>query len=266
MRNIRVALSGSGFKFPALVGALMAIRDSGYNVIELAGTSGGSIVAALAACGMNLEDMKTMTLNRNWSEMLTADPFSWFKGASSGYCSGNNLLKWISEETYGASFADLRIPLTIMSSDASTELPFEFSKNSTPNTKVAFAARCSACIPVVYSAVKFQGALLQDGGLVNNIPVDKLVKDDVLRLGVQLVSKTAPLTSGRHSIGELLSRDLNMILSANENTHVEMDEYEGAKFAFIETGYANGLDRNMSIKIRTRLYNDAYASTLHALT
>ena len=75
-KPIRVALSGSGFKFPAHVGALHAIRDAGYEVIEIAGTSGGSIVASLAAVGMDLDIMKALTLTRDWADMLTFSPWS----------------------------------------------------------------------------------------------------------------------------------------------------------------------------------------------
>lgn len=264
MKPIRVALSGSGFKFPAHVGALMAIRDAGFTPVEYAGTSGGSIVAALAACGLNLDALRVMTLTRDWSDMLTFDVLTALR--LKGYCSGNALLDWITDQTMHATFNDLNVPLTIMSSDASIETGFEFSHKTTGSTPIAFAARCSACIPVVYAAVPFQGAVLQDGGLVNNIPVDKLVVDSVPRLGIQLTSKTAPLQKGgRLSIIDLLARDVNMMLSANENTHVDLDEHEGAHFAFIETGYANGLDRNMSREIRTRLYSDGYKGTAAAL-
>lgn len=263
MKPIRLALSGSGFKFPAHVGALLAVRDAGFTPVEYAGTSGGSIVAALAASGMNLDDMKELTLTRDWSDMLTFSPFTALRGK--GYCSGNALLNWMSRKTKGVTFNDLNVPLTIMSSDASIETGFEFSRKMTGTTPIAFAARCSASIPLVYAAVPFQGATLQDGGMVNNIPVDKLKNDAVPRLGIQLVSKTTPISNGCASLGDLLARDLNMMLSANENTHVDMDELEGAHFAFVETGYAGGLDRNLSPVVRRRLLNDGYEATRKVL-
>jgi NTE family protein len=171
----------------------------------------------------------------------------------------------MTQKTNGVTFNDLNVPLTIMSSDASTESGFEFSRERTASTPIAFAARCSACIPLVYAAVPFQGAMLQDGGLVNNIPVDKLEIDAIPRIGIQLVSKTVPISHGSTSLLGLLGRDLNMVLSANENTHVDLDEHEGAHFAFVETGYAGGLDRNMSLVVRRRLLNDGYEATQKAL-
>jgi NTE family protein len=265
MRPIRVAFSGSGFRFPAHVGALLAIRDAGFTPVEYAGTSGGSIVAALAACGMDLDAMKELTLHRDWSDMLTFSPWSALRGR--GYCSGNALLDWLNEQTFGATFNDLKMPLTIMASDAVTETGFAFSKATTGTTSVAFAARCSACIPAVYAAVPFQGAVLQDGGLVNNIPVDKLVVDDVPRIGIQLVSKMAPVSKGgSFSVIDLLARDVNMLLAANENADVDLDLHAGAHFALIETGYASGLDRNMPLDVRNTLFWAGYKGTLDAVS
>ena len=119
MKALRLALSGSGFKFPAHVGALMAIRDAGFTPIEYAGTSGGSIVAALAASGMDLDTMKSLTMTRDWSDMLTFSVLSILGGK--GFCSGDTLLDWITKTTNGATFDDLTVPLTIMASDASNE-------------------------------------------------------------------------------------------------------------------------------------------------
>lgn len=263
MKPIRVALSGSGFKFPAHVGALMAIADTGFTPIEYAGTSGGSIIATLAACGMPLDVMRKMTLTRDWSDMLSFSP--WSAITDMGYCSGSALLDWITKKTSGKTFADLDVELTVVASDVSTEKPFIFSKENTPATKVALAARASASIPFVYSAVNFQNALLMDGGCVNNIPVDKLTVDDVPRMGVQLISNCTPLAGGVHSIFDIAPRVIDMMLSANENAHVDFGTKLGAKFVFVETGYASGLDRNMSASIREELMNDGYKSTKEAL-
>lgn len=263
MKPIRIALSGSGFKFPAHVGALLAVRDAGYTPIEYAGTSGGSIVATLAASGMSVEDMKLLTLSRDWSSMLSFSP--WALLTQLGYCSGSTLLDWLCTQTSRKTFAQLPVGLTVMASDIAQESGFVFSKTHTPDTAVALAARASSAIPFVFAPVKLPDVLLMDGGMVNNIPVDVLIKDDVPRLGVQLVSKTSPLGVGRYGLLDLAPRVLELMLSANENIHIDLDEHDGAHFAFVETGYANGLDRNMNMATRERLLNDGYAAARDAL-
>lgn len=258
MKPIRIALSGSGFKFPAHVGALLAVRDAGFTPIELAGTSGGSIVATLAACGMTVDQMRDLTLSRDWSDMLNLS--IWSMLTNLGYCSGSALLDWITQQTAGKTFADLDVDLVVMASDVANQRTFEFSKATTPDVKVALAARASAAIPFVYSPVQLQGSMLMDGGMVNNIPIDRLTIDQVPRLGIQLVSKGAPLAAGMHTIFDVAPRVIDLMLSSNENTHVDLGAACGAKLAFVETGYASGLDRNMAPEVRLRLLQDGYTA------
>jgi NTE family protein len=263
VKPIRLALSGSGFKFPAHVGALMAVRDAGYTPIEFAGTSGGSIVAALAAADVPLDWMQRQALERDWSDMLTFSPWSLL--TNMGYCSGGALLDWMREFTGRVTFAELPRRLTIMASEVGTATAFTFSRDHTPDCEVALAARASAAIPFAYAPVQRRGAFLMDGGMVNNIPADKLTVDDVPRLGVQLVSKQAPLAAGVHTFVSMIPRLLNLMLSANENTHVSLSRQMGACISFVETGYASGLDRNMPVQIRERLMFDGYTAVAASL-
>ena len=49
MKQVRLAFSGSGFLAPIHAGAACAFLDAGVQIVEVAGTSGGSIAAALIA-------------------------------------------------------------------------------------------------------------------------------------------------------------------------------------------------------------------------
>lgn len=262
-KPIRVALSGSGFKIPAHVGALTAIYDAGYLPIEYAATSGGSIVAGLAACGMPLNWMREQCLTRDWSDMLTFSP--WAMLTKMAFCSGETLHAWLKEHTGGVTFGELGRDLTVMASDLQTMGPFEFSRTHTPDVPVALALRASAAIPFAYAAVQHQGAWLLDGGMVNNIPADRLQVGVVPRLGVQLVSKTVPLQAGFHTPFSIIPRVISLMLSAQESTHVSLSEQLGASIVFVDTSYANGLDRQMPLEIRQRLLDDGYAATAAAL-
>jgi NTE family protein len=256
MKQFRIALSGSGFKFPAHGGALAAIYASGGEIIELAGTSGGSIIAALHACGMSRADMVDLTMSRDWSDMMGFSPLALLR---LGYCNGKNMLSFLTSATAGKTFGDLSIGLTIMTTDVTNGCPFEFSKANTPDAPVALAARASASIPFVYQPVEYKGRLLMDGGCLNNVPLDKLTIDAVPRIGVHLVSREKPLSPGVHTIFDIAPRIIGMILDANDHAHTEIGELEGAKAAFVETGYASGMDRNMPQDIRHRLFADGFA-------
>lgn len=263
MKNIRLAFSGSGFKFPAHVGAFNAIVELGYTPIEVAGTSGGSIISALIASGMSAEEMKELSMTYDWSPMLSFSPLSMITGK--GYCNGKNLLNFLLEKTKGLKFSDLPIDLTIMSSDITNLRPFKWSKETTPYAQIALASRASASIPIVYNPVVYNGTIHMDGGMANNIPVMKLKQDDVLRVGIELVSTGTPLSPGPHNTPSLSPRTIELMLSSNESTQVMFGQYSGAKIVDVETGFCSGLDRNMTTETRQKLYDNGYNSVMSSL-
>lgn len=263
-RPIRVALSGSGFRLGAHLGALQAIEDAGYEVIEISGTSGGSIVASLYASGMSLADLKSLCLSLDWSPMMSFSP--WTLITKRAYCSGNALLDFLTEQTGAKKFADVPVALKVVASDLLTEREFEFGKASTPDAPIALAARASASIPLVFSPVAYQDAMLVDGGCTDNIPVSNLTVDEVPRVGIFLESGDSPLKSGRYGLAALAPRIIDLLLASNEASHVELDTKNGATIVLVPTGYASSLDRNMPTAIRQRLIDDGYAATKAALS
>lgn len=264
MKPIRVALSGSGFRLPAHVGALAAIEDAGYTVAQLAGTSGGSIVAALYAAGASTDELRELCLAMYWSPMMAPTPWSIL--GLRAWSSGKRMLDFLDEQTDGLTFADLDpdIDLRIIASDLAYEREFVFDRERTPDLKIALAARASASIPAVYEPVELDGHVLQDGGLCDNIPAKHLTVDDVPRLGIYLDSQDGPLGRGR-CIWDLAPRIIDLMLASNEGAQMLFDEHVGARILHVPTGYASSFDRHMPRETRQRLYDDGYAATEQAL-
>ena len=263
-KPIRVALSGSGTKAPAHCGALAAILDSGFAITELCGTSGGALVAALYACGMPIAALKSLAMTMDWAPLMSGSLWSIITGK--GYSSGDALLKFMQTNTGGKTFADLDIDLTIVSSDISNEVPYLFSKALTPEAPVAFAGRASASIPIFFQPVLIGDAVLVDGGLVSNCPVDLLTVDDVPRIGIELAGKDSPLVKGRYGITKLAPHLIDLMIQSTEDAHIEIGRMKGATVAQVPCGYASPLDRNMTLAIRARLFNDGYSATAAALS
>lgn len=268
MKPIRVALSGSGFRLGAHLGALQAIADAGYRVIELAGTSGGSIVAALFASGMDLAVMRELCMHQDWAPMMRWSPMSMLR--REGLCNGNPLLRFLTAMTSNVTFADLSVDLKVVAANLLSEREFEFSRAATPNVPIALAARASASIPIVFPAVSVAGALLVDGGTCDNVPAGRLTVDDVPRIGIYLVSDDAPLPPAtderKYGLLDLLPRLIDMMLAANETAHVDLASRNGATIVRVPTGYASSFDKHMSPALRQRLYDDGYTSTRAALS
>ena len=263
-KPIRIAFSGSGFKAPAHVGALCAVVDAGFEPVEYAGTSGGSIVAALAACGTTPAELKSLALEMDWSGMLSFSPWSLLTKIA--WCSGDALKTWLDSMTAGKVFGELKANLTVMASDLDSMAPAEFSTLKTPQASIALAVRASTAIPFVYAPVKFGRQVLVDGGLVNNIPADKLFSmTNCPRLGIQLVSQTTPIPDEGLTLASMAHRVVSLMLSSQESVHIDLDRYLGVKMAFVETGYADGLDTKMPRATRERLFSDGYKAAQEAL-
>lgn len=264
MKPIRVALSGSGTKVGAHIGALQAIVDAGYTIVELAGTSGGSIVSALYACGMPLPDIHALALTMDWTPLMAKSPITIFKRM--GWCSGNNLLDFLAAKTFGRTFSELEMDLTIVASDVSNEVPYIFSNTLTPDTQVALAARASASIPLFFAPVIIGNAVLNDGGLVVNLPVDLLKCDDIPRIGIELTGKRSPLRQGEYSLNKVIPHLIDLMIQSTEDAHIAIGKASGASVVQVDTGWASSLDRNMSAVIRKCLFEAGYSATQRTLS
>jgi len=263
VKPIRVALSGSGFRLGAHIGALQAIEDAGYTVIELAGTSGGSIVASLYASGVPLDVMRQMLMEVDWSRMMRFSPWTLLR--QQALCSGEALREYLTGVTGGKTFAELDIDLKVIATDLLSEREFQFSRTTTPDVPVALAARASASIPIVFAPVAMAGGLFVDGGMCDNMPVSDLTVDDMPRVGIFLESDDSPLLPGSYGIATLAPRMIDVMLASNEDTHFALDRLTGATFVRVPTGYASSFDRRMALATRQRLYDDGYESTKTSL-
>jgi NTE family protein len=263
MKSIRVALSGSGAKALAHVGALAAIEDAGFQIVELAGTSGGALCSALYASGMSAGAMRSLIMEMDWAPLMAISPWSILSGK--GYCSGNALLKFMTEQTAGKTFADLDIDLTIMASDVSSEVPYRFDRHLTPGIPVALAGRASASIPIVFAPVLMESAVLMDGGLVVNLPVDLLTVDSIPRLGVELTSQCEPFKPGHRGLNKIVPHLIDLMIQSTEDAHIELGKLKGAQVVQVDTSFASPLDRKMLLATRERLYENGYQATSQAL-
>lgn len=262
---IRVALSGSGFLLPAHVGALHAIHDAGYEPVELAGTSGGAIVAALAAAGASLDTMQTLALEQDWVPMMACSWRNIFNLVA--LSTGKPVLEFLEINTKGLVFSELPVALKIVASDITNKKSFLFSSTDTPHASVALAARASAAIPFVYEPVLYKNSVLFDGGIVNNSPGDLLTKgDSVLRVGIDLYAKTSLMRPAEYSLLRAIPRFIDMLLASSESAHIANGAANGVEIVQIDTRSASGLNRKMPLVTRKRLYSDGYRATYAKLT
>ena len=136
-QRIVPVLAGGGTRLPAHVGVLTALRDLEIDFDHIVGVSGGSVVAALAATGRSLEDMKTLFREVNFTQ---------FRGHSltnllrhGGLSNGARFEEWMSGELGGIRFGDLEHNLHVVATDVRAGKPVVFNRGNSPDMPVARA-------------------------------------------------------------------------------------------------------------------------------
>ena len=56
-QELDVILSSSGVRAPCFVGGISALEERGYNIVRIAGVSGGAIIAAAYALGNSTTEL-----------------------------------------------------------------------------------------------------------------------------------------------------------------------------------------------------------------
>lgn len=206
--------SGGGIKGFALIGACEEIENKGLRFARVAGTSAGSIVAALIAAGYTSKEIYLLLDELDLSKLLDARktiiPFPFAKWLfvywKLGLYKGNELEKWICEklEAKGLkTFADLPPhALRVIGSDLSNGQMIVFPDDlqkygiSPGSFPIAKAIRISCSIPYFFEPVKMRSMdginVLVDGGVLSNFPMWLFDKENAQKirpvLGIKLSS------------------------------------------------------------------------------
>ncbi len=188
-----LALSGGGMKGLAHIGVLDVLRDQGIPVAGIVGTSMGSIIGGLAACGYSPEQIEEAIGGTDLASLFSdnAEPSLLPRGEESasggsplvklefggdkklagplGGLSGIRVFNRLSALTANVgtgNFSELPIPFAAVATDLETGDMVVLRQGS-----LAGAMRSSMAIPGIFAPWTYEGRLLVDGGLVANVPV-----------------------------------------------------------------------------------------------
>jgi hypothetical protein len=196
---------GGGCKAISYIGAYKALHAKGVMFSELAGTSAGSIIAALIAAGATPDILEKLVLNTDFSALVPKSKLSlWSRGLYQLLClcqflkdkeqikafltrliskkfinecgvySINEIQKWVSDKMKtitksdkDITFKDLKLNLQIVSADVMKNSYKIWDKNNTPDELVSKAVAASCCIPIYFIPVDQRYV---DGGIISNRP------------------------------------------------------------------------------------------------
>ena len=195
------AFQGGGCRAAALVGAVEEAVSRGVSFVEFAGTSAGSIVAALMGAGASVADLKSIVSAIDFDKLFLAEPedlgdtaielplrvrclmpvlrFTGHQKYRSavdqlGLHSSREIETWIDGQLrkllgleHEILFSDLIFPTWIVATDIPSKDVKIWSKLLTPGDRVAFAVRASCSIPGYFQPVVKR---FVDGGVLSNLP------------------------------------------------------------------------------------------------
>ncbi|MFE8695481.1 patatin-like phospholipase family protein [Cytobacillus sp. FJAT-53684] len=204
--------SGGGIKGFALIGAYAEVEKRGFRFKRVAGTSAGSIVAALIAANYTSEEIYQLIDELNLKKFLdsrkTYIPLAVTKWIllywRLGLYKGDELEKWIEEKLAARGirkFSDLpHQALRVVASDLTNGrlviLPDDLiNYGIDPGSfSIAKAIRMSCSLPYFFEPVKLytrgEASIIVDGGVLSNFPMWLFDRDNVKKarpvLGMQL--------------------------------------------------------------------------------
>jgi NTE family protein len=158
---LTLALSGGGAKCAAQAGVLAVLEEARLPVGALVGISGGGLVALLYASGLSPHAIRDYIAKTSLLEVWEFDP------ARRALFGEAKIRARLREAVGSKTFADLRIPATVITADMNTGREIHLSSGLVEDAMLATMA-----IPGLFPTVTWDGMRLGDGGVVNPMPVD----------------------------------------------------------------------------------------------
>jgi predicted acylesterase/phospholipase RssA/CRP-like cAMP-binding protein len=157
--RVGLVLGGGVVRGTAHVGVIRALEEAGVPIDCVVGTSSGSLIGALYAGGLTWREMQELARNLSWFDM--AEP-AWPRG---GFVTNKRMRRFLDAQIGPVDFSELKLPFAAVAADANTGQELVLRDG-----RVADAVRGSTAIPGIFKPVPFDGRLLVDGVVVNNVP------------------------------------------------------------------------------------------------
>lgn len=232
----------------AHIGVIRALEELHVPVDYIAGTSMGSIVGALYACGYTPDEMEKLIRGIHW-ETLFQDapdrpeqsfrqkeddfdhliplefglnlkrggfvlPPGLIAGSKLGFVLQNATLPCASVGNFDA----LRIPFRAVATDIQTGDPYVMGKGN-----ISRVIRASMAIPAIFTPVELDGKLLVDGGESQNLPVQTVqaMGADVV-IAINVGASGAVSAAKPQNVGAMVGRLIDLPLQQNTQASAKL--------------------------------------------
>ncbi|HET7812327.1 MAG TPA: patatin-like phospholipase family protein [Steroidobacteraceae bacterium] len=242
--RIGLVLAGGGAKGGAHVGVLKVLEELHVPIDCIAGTSMGALVGGGYASGIPAKDLETFVTTIDWKKVVGSqgrrdlEPIEQKRAGATysndfefgitpegvtlpgGLVNTSNiedlLRTYVANARSVSQFDKLPIPYRAVATDMVTGRMVVLDKGD-----LATAMRASMAIPGAFAPVLKDDMILNDGGLVRNIPID--VARDLCADRVIVVNLVEPSVDPKRlrTATQLLSRTMDVMIEANETLQLQ---------------------------------------------
>lgn len=243
--KIGLALSGGGIKAYVQIPLIQFLDKHQVKIDVVAGTSMGSVIGSLLACGADSKQLSEIMLELEkyfidqqifFRPNLKVLPFA--KERIDGFVDGDEL-ETVLEDYYKRfgveNIRDVKMPIAINAVDLNTGKTVIFTYHAhlfsqrldwiiIDDVKLSTAVRASCSLPLVFSTKKYQQLKLIDGGILMNLPVQpckEMGADHVI--SVTMFDEQA--TSVNDSMISVLMRSVEIFSHANRQLNIHEGDY-----------------------------------------
>lgn len=240
--TVGLVLGGGAARGFSHIGIIKALEENGIPIDLLVGTSMGSIVAGLYACGYSTDNLAQIMTSLDQATLFDI-PFP----PRGGFLQTRRFETFLFELTSGKSFTELPIPFYSVISELRTGKELALHSG-----RVSQGIQASMSIPGIFPPVNIDGTYYIDGGMKNAVPVDvarRMGADIVIGVDVKKDLKQADYNSILNNLQLTLwfmtdgyvqqhEGDADVIITPDVKYDSYM-EYERGDY-FIQEGYEAG--------------------------
>lgn len=170
-KNVVLILSSGGARGLAHIGVIDEIVERGYTITSIAGSSMGAFVGGLYATG-NIDKFREWVVNLDKLKVFNLVDFTL---SSQGFVRGERVfekmrkLKMIPE----INIENLPVKYIAVAADIINNKEVVFDKGN-----LYKAIRASISIPNVFTPIEYDGGILVDGGVLNPMPINRVLRSN----------------------------------------------------------------------------------------
>lgn len=166
-KKVALVLASGGSRGLAHIGAIEVLEENGYTVTSIAGASMGALVGGIYAAG-GLDAFKEWMKTVDRMKVFNLMDFTIGNG---GFVKGDKVIDELKSIIPDKLIESLPIPFTAVATDIRRRKEVVFDRGSLYD-----AIRSSISLPSIFTPNRIGDMLLIDGGVVNPVPVNRVVR------------------------------------------------------------------------------------------